>query len=103
MLRQATIRQPVVRNMVKALNFQFSVGVVPMHAVTYIGYWAYGSGVSSYLLNNVHGPDWLLGVAHLSAFFQAIITLHVILITLILFGILLFLPLKKNQQLIILL
>ncbi|CAN4085151.1 unnamed protein product [Withania somnifera] len=51
--------------------------VVPMHAVTYIGYWAYGSGVSSYLLNNVHGPAWLLGVAHLSAFFQAIITLHI--------------------------
>lgn len=74
---QATIRQPVVGNMVKALNFQFTVGVVPMHAVTYIGYWAYGSVVSSYLLNNVHGPAWVLGVAHLSAFFQAIITLHI--------------------------
>lgn len=70
--------------MVKALNFQFTVGVVPMHAVTYIGYWAYGSVVSSYLLNNVHGPAWVLGVAHLSAFFQAIITLHVI-ITLLLY------------------
>lgn len=76
---QATVRPPVIENMLKALFFQFTVGVVPLHAVTYIGYWAYGSSTSSYLLNNVHGPVWLKGVAHMSAFIQSIITLHVII------------------------
>ncbi|XP_016511710.2 proline transporter 1 isoform X5 [Nicotiana tabacum] len=74
---QATVRPPVIENMLKALFFQFTVGVVPLHAVTYIGYWAYGSSASSYLLNNVHGPVWLKGVAHMSAFIQSIITLHI--------------------------
>lgn len=63
--------------MLKALYFQFTIGVVPVHAVTYIGYWAYGSKSSSYLLYNVSGPVWLRGLANLTAFFQSIITLHV--------------------------
>lgn len=50
-----------------------------MHAVTYIGYWAYGSSASSYLLNNVSGPIWLKGMANIAAFLQAIIALHVII------------------------
>lgn len=78
------MREPVVKNMIKALNFQFTLGIVPMHAVTYIGYWAYGSNASSYLLNNVSGPVWLKGIANIAAFLQAIIALHVI-ITLLLF------------------
>ncbi|KAL3337950.1 hypothetical protein AABB24_030224 [Solanum stoloniferum] len=75
---QATVRKPVVNNMIKALHFQFTLGVIPMHAVTYIGYWAYGSSASSYLLNNVSGPIWLKGMANIAAFLQAIIALHVI-------------------------
>ncbi|XP_060212923.1 proline transporter 1-like isoform X2 [Lycium barbarum] len=74
---QATVREPVVKNMIKALNFQFTLGIVPMHAVTYIGYWAYGSNASSYLLNNVSGPIWLKGTANIAAFLQAIIALHI--------------------------
>ncbi|KAK4353836.1 hypothetical protein RND71_026030 [Anisodus tanguticus] len=74
---QATVREPVVKNMIKALNFQFTLGIVPMHAVTYIGYWAYGSNASSYLLNNVSGPIWLKGMANIAAFLQAIIALHI--------------------------
>ncbi|XP_019245295.1 PREDICTED: proline transporter 1-like isoform X2 [Nicotiana attenuata] len=74
---QATVREPVVKNMIKALNFQFTLGIVPMHAVTYIGYWAYGSNASSYLLNNVSGPVWLKGIANIAAFLQAIIALHI--------------------------
>lgn len=74
---QATVREPVVNNMIKALNFQFTLGVVPMHAVTYVGYWAYGSNASSYLLNNVSGPIWLKGMANIAAFLQAVIALHI--------------------------
>ncbi|CAN4095809.1 unnamed protein product [Withania somnifera] len=74
---QATVREPVVNNMIKALNFQFTLGVIPMHAVTYVGYWAYGSNASSYLLNNVSGPIWLKGMANIAAFLQAIIALHI--------------------------
>ncbi|XP_009594140.1 proline transporter 2-like [Nicotiana tomentosiformis] len=74
---QATVRAPVVDNMLKALYFQFTLGAVPVHAVTYVGYWAYGSSSSSYLLNNVSGPVWVKALANISAFLQAIIALHI--------------------------
>ncbi|KAL9268440.1 Proline transporter 1-like protein [Drosera capensis] len=74
---QATIRQPVVKNMMKALYLQFSIGVVPMYAVTFIGYWAYGSSTSSYLLDNVSGPIWVKAMANISAFLHCIIALHI--------------------------
>lgn len=74
---QATIREPVVENMMKALYFQFSVGVLPLYLVTFVGYWAYGNDTSAYLLNNVNGPIWLKTVANISAFLQTIIALHV--------------------------
>ncbi|EPS58830.1 proline transporter, partial [Genlisea aurea] len=74
---QATVRQPVVENMMRALYFQFSAGVLPMYAITFIGYWAYGSKVSSYLLNNVGGPIWLKAAANIAAFLQTVIALHI--------------------------
>ncbi|KAI4299469.1 hypothetical protein L6164_032929 [Bauhinia variegata] len=74
---QATIRQPVVKNMMRALYFQFSVGVLPLYLVVFTGYWAYGNSTSSYLLNNVHGPVWLKATANLAAFLQAVIALHI--------------------------
>ncbi|KAL1208045.1 Proline transporter 3 [Cardamine amara subsp. amara] len=74
---QATVRQPVVKNMMKALYFQFTVGVLPMYAVVFIGYWAYGSSTSSYLLNNVNGPLWVKALANISAFLQSVISLHI--------------------------
>ncbi|PON87578.1 Amino acid transporter, transmembrane domain containing protein [Trema orientale] len=74
---QATVRKPVVGNMLKALYFQFSVGVLPMYAVTFVGYWAYGSSTSSYLLNSVNGPVWVKAVANISAFLQTVIALHI--------------------------
>lgn len=74
---QATIRQPVVENMMKALYFQFSVGVLPMFAVAFVGYWAYGNSSSSYLLNNVSGPVWVKAGANISAFLQSVIALHI--------------------------
>ncbi|CAH9113198.1 unnamed protein product [Cuscuta europaea] len=74
---QATVKEPAVKNMMKALYFQFTVGVMPMLAVTFMGYWAYGSSSSAYLLNNVHGPVWLKAFANMCAFLQAIISLHI--------------------------
>lgn len=63
--------------MEKALWFQFTVGLLPMFAVTFMGYWAYGSATSSYLLNNVTGPAWIKMIANASAFLQTVIALHV--------------------------
>ncbi|KAL9660479.1 hypothetical protein QQ045_025294 [Rhodiola kirilowii] len=74
---QATVRQPVVGNMMKALYFQFTVGVLPMYAVTFVGYWAYGSSTSTYLLSSVNGPIWLKAFANISAFLQTVIALHI--------------------------
>ncbi|CAL9235768.1 unnamed protein product [Arabidopsis halleri] len=74
---QATVRQPVVKNMMKALYFQFTVGVLPMYAVVFIGYWAYGSSTSAYLLNNVNGPVWVKALANISAILQSVISLHI--------------------------
>ncbi|KAF5782124.1 putative amino acid transporter, transmembrane domain-containing protein [Helianthus annuus] len=68
-LSLATVSLPVVSNMMKALYFPFSVGVLPLYAVVFIGYWAYGNGASSYLLNNVNGPVWVKTFANISAFF----------------------------------
>ncbi|KAL2555763.1 Proline transporter 1 [Forsythia ovata] len=74
---QATVRQPVVENMMKALYFQFTLGVLPMYAVTFMGYWAYGANTSTYLLNSVHGPVWVKVLANVSAFLQTVIALHI--------------------------
>ncbi|KAK9105056.1 hypothetical protein Scep_021900 [Stephania cephalantha] len=73
---QATVKQPVVENMKKALYFQFTVGVLPMYAVTFMGYWAFGSSTSSYLLNSISGPAWVKIMANLAAFLQTVIALH---------------------------
>ncbi|WVZ07001.1 hypothetical protein V8G54_020347 [Vigna mungo] len=69
---QATIRQPVVKNMMNALYFQFTVGVLPLYLVTFTGYWAYGSSTSVYLLNSVNGPVWVKALANITAFLQSI-------------------------------
>ncbi|RDX78548.1 Proline transporter 2, partial [Mucuna pruriens] len=74
---QATIRQPVVKNMMKALYFQFTVGVLPLYMVTFTGYWAYGSSTAVYLLNSVNGPVWVKALANISAFLQSVVALHI--------------------------
>ncbi|KAF7816368.1 proline transporter 1-like [Senna tora] len=74
---QATIRQPVVDNMMKALYFQFTIGVLPLYLVAFAGYWAYGSETQTYLLNNVHGPVWVKAAANIAAFFQSVVALHI--------------------------
>uniref|UniRef100_A0A5B7BMF0 Putative Lysine histidine transporter 1 n=1 Tax=Davidia involucrata TaxID=16924 RepID=A0A5B7BMF0_DAVIN len=74
---QATVKQPVVKNMMKALYFQFTAGVLPMYLVTFMGYWAYGSNTSTYLLNSVNGPVWVKIMANVTAFLQTVIALHI--------------------------
>lgn len=74
---QATLKRPYVQNMQKALYLNFSVGLLPLWVVTLVGYWAYGSSTSSYLLNNVHGPNWIKTLANASAFLQTVITIHI--------------------------
>ncbi|KAJ3680760.1 hypothetical protein LUZ60_015249 [Juncus effusus] len=74
---QATIKRPVVKNMEKALWFQFTVGLVPLYLVVFMGYWAYGSNTSSYLLNSAHGPVWAKTLANVAAFFQTVVALHI--------------------------
>ncbi|OIW14203.1 hypothetical protein TanjilG_21343 [Lupinus angustifolius] len=74
---QATIREPVVKNMMKALKFQFTIGLLPFFLIIFAGYWAYGSSTGTYLLNNVTGPVWVKSLGHISAFLQAVIALHI--------------------------
>lgn len=63
--------------MEKALWFQFTIGGLPLYAVTFMGYWAYGSVTSTYLLNSVKGPVWVKTMANIAAFLQTVIALHV--------------------------
>lgn len=74
---QATIKEPAIKNMEKALWFQFTLGGLPLYAVTFMGYWAYGSSTSTYLLTSVHGPIWVMTIANLASFLQTVIALHI--------------------------
>ncbi|CAA6655081.1 unnamed protein product [Spirodela intermedia] len=74
---QATLRPPAIRNMEKALRLQFTAGMLPLYAVAFTGYWAYGSSTSIYLLNSVNGPVWVLTLANIAAFLQTIVSLHI--------------------------
>jgi len=51
-----------------------------MYAVTFIGYWAYGTSTTTYLLSSVSGPVWVKTFANVSAFLQTVIALHVCLL-----------------------
>lgn len=42
-----------------------------------MGYWAYGSSTSSYILNNVHGPKWIKTLANAATCLQTVVTLHI--------------------------
>ncbi|PKA51990.1 putative proline transporter 2 [Apostasia shenzhenica] len=74
---QATVKEPAIKNMEKALWFQFTIGGLPLYAVTFMGYWAYGSSTSTYLLNSVQGPVWVKTLANVASFLQTVIALHI--------------------------
>ncbi|RYR29635.1 hypothetical protein Ahy_B01g054081 isoform B [Arachis hypogaea] len=73
---QSTLRKPAVKNMRKALYSQYTVGVMFYYGVTVLGYWAYGSLVSSYLPENLSGPRWINVLVNAINFLQSIISQH---------------------------
>nr|PNR32014.1 hypothetical protein PHYPA_026139 [Physcomitrium patens] len=74
---QATVKEPSVRNMKKALDLQFTVGTLPILMLTFVGYWAYGNDVVPYMLNSVSGPKSAVTVANAAAFLQTVVSLHI--------------------------
>ncbi|CAK9867975.1 unnamed protein product [Sphagnum jensenii] len=74
---QANVRPPTVRNIYKALAFEYIVGATPVIVLVFLAYWAYGNGVSEYLLYSTSGPTWLVTVANVAAFLQVLVTIHI--------------------------
>nr|GEU50571.1 proline transporter 2 [Tanacetum cinerariifolium] len=72
------VKQPVIRNMIKVLYFQFTLEVLPLYVVAFMGYWAYGNESPAYFLNSVSGLVWVKEFANLSAFLQTVIALHIV-------------------------
>lgn len=72
---QATVKEPSIRNVKKALSVQFTVGTFLILMITFVGYWAYGNSVAPYMLNSISGPKSALVVANAAAFLQMIISL----------------------------
>jgi hypothetical protein len=66
-----------VQNIYKALGFEYIVGGTPVIVLVFVAYWAYGNGVSEYLLYSTSGPTWLVTVANVAAFLQVLVTIHV--------------------------
>ncbi|KAK9198148.1 hypothetical protein WN944_013331 [Citrus x changshan-huyou] len=56
---QSTLRQPVVKNMRKALYVQFTVGLLFYYGIPIVGYWAYGSTASVYLPEQMSCVKWV--------------------------------------------
>ncbi|CAI8609819.1 unnamed protein product [Vicia faba] len=73
---QSTLRKPAVKNMRKALFSQYTVGALFYYGVTVIGYWAYGSMVSSYLPENLSGPRWINVIVNVIVFLQSVVSQH---------------------------
>ncbi|KAH7549800.1 hypothetical protein JRO89_XS13G0084000 [Xanthoceras sorbifolium] len=73
---QSTLRQPVVKNMRKALYLQFTVGLLFYYGVTIVGYWAYGSSVSIYLPQQINAAKWVKFFLNSAVFLQTIVSQH---------------------------
>ncbi|CAJ2664276.1 unnamed protein product [Trifolium pratense] len=73
---QSTLRKPAVKNMRKALFSQYTVGVLFYYGVTIVGYWAYGTAVSSYIPENLSGPRWINVLVNVIVFLQSIVSQH---------------------------
>ncbi|KAL8256444.1 hypothetical protein R6Q59_031511 [Mikania micrantha] len=73
---QSTLRKPAITNMRKALYLQYSVGLFFYYGVSIVGYWAYGSDVSTYLPEELSGPKWANVTINAISFVQSIISQH---------------------------
>ena len=74
---QSTLRKPAVENMRKALYTQYTAGLLVYYGVSIVGYWAYGSAVSTYLPEELSGPKWVKIVINFATFLQSIVSQHV--------------------------
>ncbi|CAK7336574.1 unnamed protein product [Dovyalis caffra] len=74
---QSTLRRPAVQNMRKALYVQFTVGLMFYYGVSIVGYWAYGSSVSSYLPNELSCPKWVKILINTLVLLQSVISQNV--------------------------
>ncbi|GLJ41097.1 hypothetical protein SUGI_0851270 [Cryptomeria japonica] len=75
---QATLQRPAIKNMHKALYLQFTFGIAIYYMVTIVGYWAYGSSISDYMLGDlINGPRWAKILANSSVFLQTIVSQHI--------------------------
>ncbi|KAJ0554695.1 putative amino acid transporter, transmembrane domain-containing protein [Helianthus annuus] len=73
---QSTLCKPAIANMKKALYLQYSVGLFFYYGVSIVGYWAYGSAVSTYLPEELSGPKWASIMINAISFVQSIISQH---------------------------
>ncbi|XP_006439968.2 probable proline transporter 2 isoform X1 [Citrus sinensis] len=70
---QSTLRQPVVKNMRKALYVQFTVGLLFYYGIPIVGYWAYGSTASVYLPEQISCVKWVKVFINSSVFLQSMV------------------------------
>ncbi|KAJ8771261.1 hypothetical protein K2173_026438 [Erythroxylum novogranatense] len=71
---QSTLKEPAVKNMRKALLMQFTLGCFFYYGIAIVGYWAYGTSVSSYLPQNFAGPTWVKVLTNVAVFLQFIVS-----------------------------
>lgn len=74
---QATARAPAIKNMRKAIGIVYAFGMSLWIVMAYIGYWAYGNGVTPNLLINLSGPKWAITLAWVAAWTQTIVSLQI--------------------------
>lgn len=67
---QATLKEPVVRNMYKTIAGAYCIILPAFFGVGIAGYWAYGFNVQSYLLFSISTPSWCVVVANIAAIIQ---------------------------------
>ncbi|KAM7256854.1 hypothetical protein ACFE04_012595 [Oxalis oulophora] len=67
---QDTIREPAKKNTYKGVLGAYSIIMVSYWLLAFSGYWAFGSGVQSYIVNSLTTPKWTIVMANLLAVFQ---------------------------------
>ncbi|KAF6149520.1 hypothetical protein GIB67_003668 [Kingdonia uniflora] len=76
---QCTLRKPAKENMRKALYLQFTVGIAVYYGITLVGYCAYGSLSSGFLVTDLSGPKWAKVLLSSLVFIQTTLSQHMFL------------------------
>lgn len=69
---QATVKEPVIRNMYKGVSMAYTVILFTYLAVAITGYWAFGFAVSPFVVYSFLGPDYGRTIAHILAIAQIV-------------------------------